>query len=206
MGPKKMVMLLLAVAMAVLVWRIVIVLHHPASPDRTAVATDTRIDSILWGCILALWRNPALNPSSAQSLASVKYCILALMVLMATFALYSNEFFRETVRYTLESVSLIPRFCAAILKDGWFVVRLLNLKPLRWLGQISYTFYLSHFMFFNLFHGIVPHWPKMLTAVVVLICTLLFCQLVRMTIEVPLGRIRKKHQYARVESERVLQP
>jgi hypothetical protein len=42
--------------------------------------------------------------------------------------------------------------------------------------------------------------------VVVLICTLLFCQLIRMVIETPLGRIRKKHQYARVETERVLQP
>ncbi len=205
MGPRKMAALLLAVAMAVLAWRIVIVLRHPASPDRTAVATDTRIDSILWGCILALWRNPALDPSSAQPLGSLKNCILALMILTATFALYSSEFFKETIRYTLESMSLIPLFCAAMLNDRWYVVRLLNTKPLRWLGQISYTFYLSHFMFFKLVHGNFPLWPRMLTALVVLTATLLFCQLVRIAVEAPLARIRKKHQYSRVETPEVVQ-
>jgi peptidoglycan/LPS O-acetylase OafA/YrhL len=194
MNPGRLAAILAGAAVIVLLWRTAIVLlWHPASSARTWAATDTRIDSILWGCVLALWRNPALNPSSAQSLASVKFCLLALAVLATTLIFYPNTFFRETLRYTLESVSLMPLFCAAILNDKWFVVKLLNTRLLRWVGQISYTMYLSHLMFFFLFRANFPRWSKIFNALVVLACTLLFCQLIRMTVEIPLARIRKKH-------------
>jgi peptidoglycan/LPS O-acetylase OafA/YrhL len=50
-----------AVCCGVLIWRIFLVhgLHVPES--RTYLATDTRLDSLLYGCILGVWGNPALD-------------------------------------------------------------------------------------------------------------------------------------------------
>ena len=195
MGAKRMAMVLFVLAVAVIFWRTIIIARNPVYTPRTWAATDTRIDSILWGCILALWRNPALTPSTAEPLASWKSCVLALTGLVATSFFYYNIFFKEAFGYTLESVCLIPLFCAAILKRDWLTVRLLNTKVLRWVGQISYTLYLSHLMFFTLFRTNFPNWSRMVNALVVLAFTLLFCQLIRMTVEIPLARIRKKHSW-----------
>lgn len=193
LGPRRLALVLLAVALAVLAWRIVLVLPlHETNPNRTGIGTDTRIDSILWGSIFALWRNPALDPASARPLASGRNCAIALIVLVATLICH-NGIFRETVRYTLESLCLIPLFCAAMLRSDWLPVRLLDTPPLRWLGHISYTFYLSHFMIFKLFAHNFPHWPKAAIILAVLAATLLFSQAMRMAVEIPLARLRKRH-------------
>jgi peptidoglycan/LPS O-acetylase OafA/YrhL len=54
-------LVLLSICVLVLLWRCVLVyvLHSPEG--RTRVATDTRIDSILFGCILAIYGNPVLD-------------------------------------------------------------------------------------------------------------------------------------------------
>jgi peptidoglycan/LPS O-acetylase OafA/YrhL len=192
-GGWRLMLILLGVALAVLAWRLALVLLiHTSNPYRTGIATDTRIDSILWGCILALWRNPALDPASARSLASGKNCALALVVLAVTLG-WQNSVFRETFRYTLESLCLIPLFCAAMLRHDWLPVRLLDTRPLRWLGRISYTFYLCHFLFIQLFDYNFPRWPKMATILAALTATLLFSQAMRLCVELPLARLRKQH-------------
>jgi peptidoglycan/LPS O-acetylase OafA/YrhL len=193
LGARKLALILFALALAVLAWRVVLVVAlHTANPYRTSIATDTRIDSILWGCILALWRNPALDAASARALASGRNCAIALVVLAATL-IWRNDVFRETVRYTIESLCVIPLLCAAVLRTDWLAVRLLETRPMRWLGQISYTFYLCHFMFIELFELNFPSWPKVAAIAAALASTLIFSQLMRLTVEMPLARIRKKY-------------
>ena len=193
LGPRRLATWLTAMALAVFAWRAVLVmLLHTTDANRTGVATDTRIDSIMWGCILALWRNPALDPASARPLASPKFCIPALIVLVSTL-IYHNPVFRETARYTLESVCLIPLFCAAILRTDWSITAFLNFRAVRWLGQISYTFYLVHFMFFIVLSILFPKWPHWEIVLAVLSCTLLFSQAMRLAVEIPLARVRKRH-------------
>jgi peptidoglycan/LPS O-acetylase OafA/YrhL len=160
--------------------------------DRTAYATDTRIDSILWGCILALWRNPALDPASARPLASGLVCAISLAILAGTLTC-RNGVFRETIRYTLESLCLIPLFCAVMLRHDWTIVRLMDSGPLRWLGQISYAFYLCHLMLMLLFERNFPGWPKAVTVLAALASALLFSQAMRLAVELPLARVRKRH-------------
>src|SRR6185437_3404296 len=74
----RQALLFLALCGAVLAWRFALI-HafgvdiralHAASGGwdagwhRLAEATDTRIDSILFGCILAVWNNPAVDATS----------------------------------------------------------------------------------------------------------------------------------------------
>jgi peptidoglycan/LPS O-acetylase OafA/YrhL len=192
LGRRNLGMALAVLALAVLAWRIILVLLMNASSARTGIATDTRIDSILWGCILALWANPALNPDSARKLASGKICGLAL-IFLAVALVWHNAIFRETFRYTVESLSLVPILCAAILRTDWFAVRLLETAPMRWLGKVSYTFYLSHLMFYQVLKQNFPGWSQLAIGLGVVVATLLLCQAMRMAVEIPLARVRKRH-------------
>ena len=45
----------------VLAWRVLLVFGLDVTRDRTYIASDTRLDSILFGCILAVYGNPALD-------------------------------------------------------------------------------------------------------------------------------------------------
>jgi peptidoglycan/LPS O-acetylase OafA/YrhL len=117
-----------------------------AYPLRTMYATDTRLDSILFGCVLALWGNPVLDQRPRHSWAA---SILGLVVLLATFVIRNPEF-RETFRYTFQGLALMPLFIAAIrLHDHW-AFKWLNSAPLRFMGVLSYTLYLVHYPILNL--------------------------------------------------------
>jgi peptidoglycan/LPS O-acetylase OafA/YrhL len=58
--------------------------------------------------------------------------------------LYRATEFRDTLRYTLQGIALFPLFYCAIRFHRWPVFAWLDSKPMRGLGLISYTFYLSH--------------------------------------------------------------
>jgi peptidoglycan/LPS O-acetylase OafA/YrhL len=136
--------LLLAACAAVLAWRCVLVSLLGAADERTYVATDTRIDSILFGCALAVLGNPVLDrpgaPAPRWVLAAVP---LALAALLVSFA-YRDAQFRETFRYTLQGLALMPLFIVAIRYPSAPPFALLNVRWVRFLGVLSYSLYLVH--------------------------------------------------------------
>jgi peptidoglycan/LPS O-acetylase OafA/YrhL len=131
----------------VLAWRcvLVIVVHAPA--DRTFLCSDTRVDSMAFGCALAVWNNPALDGIGGPPPESDRSMYLLLLggvgTLLATF-LIRDPVFRETFRYTLQGMALTPVFVAAVRWPNWPPFRILNLPPLRFVGTLSYTLYLVH--------------------------------------------------------------
>jgi peptidoglycan/LPS O-acetylase OafA/YrhL len=141
---KKQMLALVGLCAAVLAWRLVLVLGLGAPHDRTYVASDTRIDSIVFGCILAVYGNPVLDPTRI----SARWWKLVLFPLGLAGVLLSfmipNQVFGDTGRYTLEGISLLPLFAAAIRYPDWFVFRILNWGWVRFIGVISYSIYLLH--------------------------------------------------------------
>lgn len=73
----------------------------------------------------------------------------ALLGLVASIAV-RNVTFRETFRYTVQGLALVPVFVACI--RSWAAVpwSVLNTAALRWLGLISYTLYLVHYTIIQL--------------------------------------------------------
>ncbi len=128
----------------VLLWRIYLVtgLHTPQV--RTYYATDTRIDSIMFGCIMALWNNPVLDPvrfnGKVKALAALALSGAVLLFCL----LYRDPAFRETWRYSLQGMALFPVFYLAITKSDWPLFTWLNWGVLRFIGKVSYTAYLIH--------------------------------------------------------------
>jgi peptidoglycan/LPS O-acetylase OafA/YrhL len=130
----------------VLAWRMYLITHGH-DHFRTYYGTDTRIDSILFGCILALASSassPSL-PRAGDGMSARQW----LMLLSATGAMaltvsYRDEFFRETERYTVQGLALIPLFYFAIAFHDRIAFRWLNHRWMDKLGVYSYFVYLIH--------------------------------------------------------------
>lgn len=143
-GKRKAIVFWLACA-AVLAWRCVLVLVLHSGTDRTYLCSDTRVDSIAYGCALAVWNNPMLDELGERAGKVVMRVLLPLgiVTLLGTF-LVRNPVFRETLRYSLQGIALTPVFIAAVRWPGALIFRPLQLPLVRFVGTLSYSLYLSH--------------------------------------------------------------
>lgn len=134
---------LLGACVLVLVWRCILTFALGAHPDRTYLGTDTRIDSILFGCVLALWGNPVLDPTRfAERTWKLLFLPLSIAVIVATFV--AERSFRETFGYTIQGLCLFSVFVTAIRYPEWAPMRVLGWRLVRWIGVLSYSIYLVH--------------------------------------------------------------
>lgn len=153
---------LVGVCVVVLIWRFC-ALNLWGLPDGypdsgvyayAYYATDTRIDSLLYGCIMALAFNPSLKAEGKESAGwslGNSWWLPPLLVaggvgLLIFTLLYRDPAFRETLRYSLQGIAFLPLFYFAIAKSDWIIFKPLNWAPIVYLGKLSYTFYLSHYV------------------------------------------------------------
>jgi peptidoglycan/LPS O-acetylase OafA/YrhL len=68
---------------------------------------------------------------------------------MAASLIIRNPVFRETLRYSVQSIALLPIFYYCIAQSNAWPVRVLQSTPLRWIGWLSYSMYLSHEFLFS---------------------------------------------------------
>jgi peptidoglycan/LPS O-acetylase OafA/YrhL len=136
---------LLAVCGLVLLWRMYLVFVSGHGHEYTYFATDTRVDSLLFGCILGVWRNPALDLRERTPGKRTWMALLAISIglLLFTF-LYRSESFRESFRYSIQGIALFSIFFCAVRFHHWPIFAWLETRPMRAMGLISYTFYLAH--------------------------------------------------------------
>ena len=160
-------------------------------------ATDARLDSLLYGCLMAVCFNPVISKSEIhQRLANLPMFAwlglvgLGLGVILLTL-LYRDEFFRESVRYSIQGLAMFPLFYFAIVKADSWLFKPLNWSPIVYIGKVSYTFYLSHYLFIyaaiNLFGS-----SLLVKNVVGFIFTMTFCTLMYFFVEKKFAAMRKK--------------
>ena len=145
-----------ALCALILMWRCILVFGLNAPGTRVFYGTDTRIDSILFGCILAVHGNPMLDRSSNPSVGTTDHSSISTLskqlLLPIGFGLLTISFvvrnaeFRETLRYTIQGLALIPIFIVAIREPKFILFRWLNIGWIRFLGLMSYSLYLVHHM------------------------------------------------------------
>jgi peptidoglycan/LPS O-acetylase OafA/YrhL len=176
----------------VLAWRLFLVYELGFSHSYTYLASDTRLDSLLYGCIMGVWWNPALdaerNPLGSKSWAALLCFGLAL--LLVSF-LVRDEGFRETGRYTLQGIGLFAVFYCAVRYCRWPIFAWLQSPIARGLGLISYTFYLCHPMILRLIHLYVGG-PRVLQAVLGFAGTIAFSTAMYYGVERRLASLRKR--------------
>jgi peptidoglycan/LPS O-acetylase OafA/YrhL len=180
---------LLALCVLVLCWRFWLATHG-ASAAHLTMATDTRVDAILAGCVMALWRNPWLDPKPAADTRRDALVVAVCAAVLLLTLLYRDELFRGTVRYSLQSAAVAPLIYLAVARAQRWPFRWLNAKPLVYLGTISYTVYLLHHVILLL---VAKHWPSLgwLGATLVGIAlTLAVAEPIRRFVERPCARLR----------------
>jgi peptidoglycan/LPS O-acetylase OafA/YrhL len=156
----------------------------------TYLATDTRLDSIAYGCILALWRNPVLDEEVRQKPPSMVWFWGGLGVLLFCLVV-RDQLFRETLRYSLQGLALMPIFTVAILRHDRFPFTLLNNWLVKWVAAFSYTIYLIHYVAFDLVKHYVTEEPWMKGILAALIVTG-YAWLIYLLAERPVVGLRKK--------------
>ncbi len=187
---KRQVGYLLGLCFAVLLWRICRAAWFHSPWENIYEGTDTRFDSILFGCVLAVAANPRLGDDvqwlrhHARSLA-----LAGTLLILFSFA-YRNPFFRDTFRYSLLGIGLAPIFFLISLPERHLVTRFLEFLPLRWMGQLSYTMYLIHHALFHHFYH--SDRPIILLAVGIFLITVCYAQAMRSLVEVPLQAMRRR--------------
>jgi len=193
LGNATQAKVLAGLCFAILLWRCVLVYGLHAPTNRTYLASDTRVDSILFGCLLAVYGNPVLDKSLVgERVWKLVLLPLAVATLLFSFA-FRGEAFRETFRYSLQGVALAPVFVCAIRFPGWGFMRLLNLRPVAFVGVLSYSLYLLHHVILFAFRDrLQPPFGPLTGAVAALALSLVLAQLIHVVIERPCARLRRR--------------
>jgi peptidoglycan/LPS O-acetylase OafA/YrhL len=190
--PSRQAALLWGLCALILAWRILLVVGMHAMNPRIFLGTDTRIDSILFGCALAVWNNPVLDrPTSSPSLW--KYCYFpATVVVILMTILIQDDVFKRTVYFSIQGVALTVIFIAAVRFPNWPVFRFLNLRPVVFMGTLSYSLYLIHSVFLGAMHNLYPQWHAWQRAVIALAASLFVAYLVYELVDRPCASLRRK--------------
>jgi peptidoglycan/LPS O-acetylase OafA/YrhL len=135
----------LALLVASLLWRWVRFALLGSDELAIYLSTDTRLDALLYGCLLALLQARGLAALwMPQGAARHGVVVAALAVILASFVL-RDPMFRSTLRYSLQGAALMPVFYYAVTRAEDWYFRPLNWAWVRRVGVWSFTVYLCHF-------------------------------------------------------------
>ena len=194
---RRQMLIFWGLCLAVLVWRCILVYGFEVPELRIFCSTDTRIDSILFGCALAVNNNPMLDTQQHYSNKLWKYFFLPAGIILILFSCLSRSpEFRQTIRYTIQGIALYPVFITAIRFPSWGLFAVLNLKWMRFLGALSYSLYLVHYTVLFAVWKHLPQLDKVLQAGISLLISFGLAFMIHKFIELPLGRLRKKFSRA----------
>jgi peptidoglycan/LPS O-acetylase OafA/YrhL len=196
----------LSLCVASVAWRAALVLHFHSVPDRTYFATDTRFDSMLFGCCLAVFKNPALDLPKRDRPSSLDVALLLGGLLLLLFSFVNRDpVFRETWRYSLQGIGLFPMFLTAVRFPKWGPYPFLQLRFVRYVGTISFTLYLVHQVVLG---GLADH-GLVYTPVVIPIALTLSLAIASASwygIEKPCAGLRRKLATAALENATIARP
>lgn len=164
------------------------------SPEWSVyLLSDTRIDSLLYGCLLAVmhWRGAVPKLSGGRWQASI-LIVLALAAILVSIGIRA-DWFRSTLRYSVQGGALMVLFHYAVTQPQMVAFRVLNTAPMRLIGIYSYNIYLWHYVVIRLMekHGILTgNFPIFVIAAALM--TLTISALVYHAVELPIKAARSR--------------
>ena len=132
------------ICLLTLAWRVTLMAGFHTDWFRVYSGTDTRLDSILFGSIMAVAVNPVIdNLDRLSRRLCTSTALMGAVVLIASIVV-RGEMFRQTVRYSIQGLALFPIFLFVIRYTDSAITRFLELKFLTHIGELSYSLYLVH--------------------------------------------------------------
>lgn len=162
--------------------------------------TQYQLDSIGFGVLMATLCEFPPGRASLQRLLGPVAIGIACLLLIAGFGI-RNDFFRETIRYSLLSVAILIIVANIVFSETWGPVqRALNTPVMDWIGRLSYSIYVWHFAAYAMIKvgagGLWSNFPIWLGA------TLVLASLSYYGVEQPLATLR--HRFGSVAPQRAL--
>lgn len=188
--------LLAAAIVTVWIWRIELV-WAGVHQGYIYSAFDTRADQLMLGCLLAFsLRLPTLRNFWNALCASIGYSALLFAIFISSMLLQYRfgHFYRDTVGFAVNGVTvalLIPLLVCFQSSLAW---SWLNLRPIRYLGRISYSIYLYQQITPSIVRRIMPGTGGAAFMVVDVIVLLLAATGSYYFIERPLMRLKQRFE------------
>ena len=188
-GARRMGEVFVALCAVVLLWRLLLVHGFDVSAVRSGFSSDTRLDSLLVGAAAAMIANPALESPNQSPRRLLLTAVIGGLAIVGTLAV-RDPAFRETFRYSIQSIGAVAILRYVVAQPSTVVGRLLNARPVVWIGQLSYGFYLIHFTIIEEVRRHVG--PMPVVAVFSLGLALPLAWMLREGVEVPARRLRDR--------------
>ena len=159
------------------------------------VATDTRIDSIAWGCLLALLLHGAdgiHRPSGDGAFIGLIPLATGIGLLLFTL-LYRSEDFRWTWRFSVQGIAIAVLLANLLFDPRWqAIVRAFEWRPVRFIGRISYGLYLYHMLINYWIEAALPPLSRPAFLILSIAISVALASLSYFVIEVPLKPLRRR--------------
>lgn len=105
--------------------------------------TEGRVDALLWGAVLAQFYHDPVRVSQLRAVLR-PWAILIWVVVVCVLLL---AFDAQAVRRTVVAVGVPPLILYTVLNPTGIVGRLLELRPVKFVGRISYSLYIWQMIF-----------------------------------------------------------
>lgn len=122
---------------------------HQEAAGRIYFSTHTRMDSIVWGCLAAVLISKDNNARFVAILQN-KWMQLSGILLLVLSVGIRNDFFRQSFLFSFQGIGLFLLVPAIGTYQKSIVKNLLSYRWLIFLGKISYSLYLFHWVFLKL--------------------------------------------------------
>lgn len=168
--------------------------------SRIYYGSDTRLDGIAWGMLLAvgyfLWVKRGERPTWYSKMLASDLLLIAAVLLYVASLLLRDEWFRDTFRFTLQSIAaavvivygLLPG--SGPLRRTFYAVSLW--RPIALAGLASYSIYLVHLVAASAIRGILVTLPSHVSFGVILGLGIALGIAMYYAIELPVQRVRVK--------------
>lgn len=180
-----------AVCLAAFIWRCVLMGHFHVFWNRVYTGTDTRLDSILFGAIMAIALNPVIDrfPRFTRKQCGAT-ALLGLLILVISIAA-RDEMLRQTIRYSVQGIALVSVFFYIVRYSDSMVTKWLECKFLTTIGDLSYALYVFHYtVMFAVKTWITENPVATLILTFTISCAL--AMLLRRFVEKPAARLRNR--------------
>jgi peptidoglycan/LPS O-acetylase OafA/YrhL len=190
-SPQRQMLIFWGICLAILIWRCVIVFGRGGDMMSIVYLSETRVDSILFGCALAVNGNPVLDtPYGCDRLWKYFLVPAGITVLLLSFIADSVEF-KSTLRFTIQGIALHGLFIAALRFPDWGVFQILNWSWMRFIGMLSYSLYLVHDTVIKAVALYLPQISVPLQGAMSMLISFILAYAMYRYIELPCGKLRK---------------
>jgi len=174
-----------------LIWRFVWIYGLKGDPLYCYYASDTRVDSILYGSLMSiLCMQPAWGHKILKSTSNWLYAGIAMLV--ASF-LIKDEAMRQSFRYSVQGIGLFLVFSGLLFSNRYKALKAVLENPVsRFIGHISYSLYLWHFALFHIFERVLPGISHMQLVLLSTVVSFAMATISYYCVETPMINLRKK--------------